>query len=442
MRTEKGNCWELGGIGYLNQVDCTNFVKGCPDYTYLSDKVYKIPACLDLNFPERCFTEEPGCTVLKNSTNALVTNQNSADTSLHLGLVALITSVLTAVILLLVRFGTKRLRRRNQNGNGTSKTIDKDQTGDIVSDPNEPLLKPEGNKGNTKPAFKRSQSVDARERDTNPVNVEGHISHLYLSKTGDIWASNDRGKVGFIDPSGNDKRSIETCSTYTGHFTLATVDDEKGEHIYWVHNEKKIVKRDDNSKHETPTGNWAPISIFFSAEEKLFYVGIVKDDDAKITRYSTKWTEKDDIHKYKSGESIFRYPAYLVKNTNGDLCVSDNNKRVIVVNKNNEFLFMYSGHDHNGFTPYGISTDSKGCILIVDSSSSSIHIINQKGDFQRYIKMSEHLREPRGLCIDESGKCCVGTYGTILVYKYTSDDTQTTTTATTESENENSKITK
>uniref|UniRef100_A0A8W8INJ1 Uncharacterized protein n=1 Tax=Magallana gigas TaxID=29159 RepID=A0A8W8INJ1_MAGGI len=41
MKTEKGNCWELGGIGYLNQVDCTNFVKGCPDYTYLSEQVYK-----------------------------------------------------------------------------------------------------------------------------------------------------------------------------------------------------------------------------------------------------------------------------------------------------------------------------------------------------------------------------------------------------------------
>nr|XP_034329647.1 uncharacterized protein LOC117690230 isoform X1 [Crassostrea gigas] len=427
MKTEKGNCWELGGIGYLNQVDCTNFVKGCPDYTYLSEQVYKIPACLDLNFSERCFTEEPGCTVLKNSTNALVTNQNSADTSLHLGLVALITSVLTAVILLLVVLGIKRLRSKSGRG-------------DIGSEPNEHLLNLEENKGNTNPTLK-SQPVNVPERDIIPVNVKGHISHLYLSKTGDIWASNDRGKVGRIDPSGYDKRSIETFSTYSAHFTLATVDDEEGEHIYWVHNEKKFVKRDDKIYHETPTGNWAPISIFFSAEEKLFYVGIVKDDDAKITRYCTKWTEKDDIHKYKAGESIFRYPAYLVKNTNGDLCVSDNNKRVVVVDKNNKFRFIYPEHDHNGFAPYGISTDSKGCILIVDSSSSSIHIINQKGDFQRYIKMSEQLREPRGLCIDESGKCCVGTYGTIFVYKYTSDDTQTTTTATTESENENSKIT-
>lgn len=296
-----------------------------------------------------------------------------------------------------------------------------------------------GNKGNTTPTLK-SQSVNVPERDIIPVNVKGHISHLYLSKTGDIWASNDRGKVGRIDPSGKDKSSIETCSTYTGHFTLATVDDEKGEHIYWVHNEEKVVKRDDKIEHETHTGKWEPISIIYSAEDKLFHVGIVKNNDAKITRYNTNWTEKDDIHRYeaegKESKNLFRYPAYLVKNTNGDLCVSDDNTRVIVVNKNNEVRFKYKGSDQKGFTPYGISTDSKGCILIVDSSSSSIHIINQDGKFQRSIKMSKRLREPRGLCIDESGesgKCYVGFYGTILVYNYTSDDTQTTT-ATTESE--------
>uniref|UniRef100_A0A8W8IM44 Uncharacterized protein n=1 Tax=Magallana gigas TaxID=29159 RepID=A0A8W8IM44_MAGGI len=141
MKTEKGNCWELGGIGYLNQVDCTNFVKGCPDYTYLSEQVYKR---------------------------------------------------------------------------------------DIGSEPNEHLLNLEENKGNTNPTLK-SQPVNVPERDIIPVNVKGHISHLYLSKTGDIWASNDR----------------------------------------------------------------------------------------------------------------------------------DNNKRVVVVDKNNKFRFIYPEHDHNGFAPYGISTDKQ-----------------------------------------------------------------------------------
>lgn len=292
------------------------------------------------------------------------------------------------------------------------------------------------NERKTKTTLK-SQPVDIRERDMIPV-VKGHISHLYLSKTGDIWASNDRGKVGRIDPSGSDEGSIDTCPTYTGYFTLATVDDEKGEHIYWVHNEKKVVKRADKIEHEIHISKWAPISIIFSAEDKFFYVGVVKNNDAKIIRYDTNWTEKDDIHRYNAegneSKIIFQYPAYLVKNTNGDLCVSDDNKRVVFVDKNNKFRFNYTGSDQNGFTPYGISSDRWGCILVVDASTNCVHIINQEGVCQHYIRMSEHLNGSRGLCIDKSGKCWVGSYGTISVYNYTSDDKQTTTTATTESE--------
>lgn len=286
------------------------------------------------------------------------------------------------------------------------------------------------NKQPRRPPFERGQSCVASEQDIKPLNVKGHISHLYVSTTGDIWASNDRGKVGLIDTSGNNERSIETCSTYSGHFTIATVDKE--EHIYWVHNEKKFVKRDDKETYEINTGKWAPISILFSAEEMLFYVGIVKDNDAKITRYNTDWTKKDDIHRYKAEKeetrNLFRYPAYLVKNINDDLCVSDNIKRVIVVDNNNKFRFKYTGPDQNGFAPYGICTDSKGCILIVDSSSMCIHIINQEGILQHKIIMSKHLKEPRGLCMDKNGNCYVGTYGTIWVY-----NTPGTTTAKTES---------
>lgn len=278
------------------------------------------------------------------------------------------------------------------------------------------------NKNPTRPPFKRSQSLVVCDQDIKPLNLKGHISHLYMSTTGDIWASNDRGTVGLIDRSGNNKRSIETCSTYSGHFAPVTVDDKK-EHIYWVHNEKKFVKRDDKNESETGTYKWIPISIIFSAEEILFYVGKVKDNDAKITRYNKDWDKQDDIHKHicienGKNENLFQYPAYLAKNINGDLCVSDNNQCVIVVN-DKKLRFKYTGFDQDGFTPYGICTDSEGQILVVDSSSRSIHIITQEGKFERKIKMLDYLREPRGLCIDKSGNCYVGSFGTILVYKYT-----------------------
>lgn len=269
----------------------------------------------------------------------------------------------------------------------------------------------------------KPKEVAEADHDIKPHNMRGHISHLQWSKTEDIWASNDRGTLGLFDSSGNKKRSIATCSTSSGHFTLATVDKER-EHIYWVHNEEMFVKRDDKSENETKTGKWEPISIFFSDKEKLFYVGKVIDIDAKISIYKMNW-KKDDIHRNEAeNRNFFQYPAYLVKNINGDLCVSDNNRRVIVVDNNKKLRFKYKGFHQNGFTPYGICTDSGGHILIVDSSSRCIHIIDKDGKFIHGINMSLHLREPRGLCIDNRGKCYVGTFGSIYVYNFSSDDTQ------------------
>lgn len=276
----------------------------------------------------------------------------------------------------------------------------------------------------------KPKEVAEPDHDIKPHYMRGHISHLQWSKTEDIWASNDRGRLGLFDSSGNNKKWIETCSTSSGHFTLATVDKE-GEHIYWGHNEKMFVKRDGKTKYEIETGKCEPISIFFSDKEKLFYVGKVIDIDAKISIYNMNWKKEDDIHRNEAeNRNFFQYPAYLVKNINGDLCVSDNNRRVIVVDNNKKLRFKYKGFDNNGFTPYGICTDGGGHILIVDSSSRCIHIVNREGTFIRGIKMSAHLREPRGLCIDNRGKCYVGTYGAIFVYNFSSDDTQTTTAIT------------
>lgn len=272
--------------------------------------------------------------------------------------------------------------------------------------------------------------------DIKPQDIKGHISHLHWSNTGDIWASNDRGKLGLVDSNGISKRSIETCPTYSGHFALATVDSK--EQIYWVHNEKGFIERDCENENETQTGNnsskrkdigrWQLTSIFFSDEENLLYVGKAIDNDAKITRYKMDLEKKDDIHRNSAdNKKFFRYPAYLVTNSIGDLCVSDNNNRVIVVNKKKELRFEYIGDGQNGFTPYGICADSKGRILVVDSSSRCIHVINNEGQLICRNKVAEHLKEPRGLCIDNIGNCYIGAYGSILVYNFLSDDTESTT---------------
>lgn len=134
-------------------------------------------------------------------------------------------------------------------------------------------------------------------------------------------------------------------------------------------------------------------------------------NDAKITRYNNYMVKENDIHYIrkhgKSGEKInFWYPAYLVTNINGDLCVSDYHECVIVVGNDKKIRFTYTGSGQREFSPYGICTHSRGHILIVDSSSKCIHILteegtcNQKKVWFQIPKRSLHRQQWTLLCRD------------------------------------------
>lgn len=186
---------------------------------------------------------------------------------------------------------------------------------------------------------------------------------------------------------------IKTCPTYSGHFALATIDNE--EDIYWVHNEEKNIRTASKDEPVAQTGDWEPISIFYSTNEQMFYVGKVMQNDAKITRYNNYMVKQMIFIIFVNTEKVekkinFRYPAYLVTNINGDLCVSDYHECVIVVGNDKKIRFTYTGSGQRGFSPYGICTDSRGHILIVDSSSKCIHILTEEGTCNHKINISDN----------------------------------------------------
>lgn len=271
---------------------------------------------------------------------------------------------------------------------------------------------------NLKPVLRRAVSV---QESITPTDLNGPISHLYCCSKKYIWASNNRGKLGKFDHSGNNCVStlVQTCSTQYGHFTIATVSENK--HIIFSVdiNEKKIVKKvvpgeTDFEVLSKDTGLWEPISIYFSDKTKKIYLGKLMHSGAKITRYKY---DEEDFEKIDDILDYYLYPAYLAENTNGDICVSDNNRCVIVVDQDRKLRFKYTGLEHSGFTPYGICTDKSGQILILDSYSVCIHVLDQNGMFQHTIMLSKDLRQPRGLCIDDDGHFYVGTYSLISKYK-------------------------
>ncbi|XP_062597769.1 uncharacterized protein LOC134259189 [Saccostrea cucullata] len=140
-------------------------------------------------------------------------------------------------------------------------------------------------------------------------------------------------------------------------------------------------------------------------------VNIVKNDEIEEVIRLQNW-EPNGACSTSSGKPIFSpYLCYITENRNLDICVSDNGaKAVVVFNSAGKLIFRYTGHTSAAsFNPQGITTDSQSHILIADISSHWVHIIDQNGQFLRYIECG--LSWPWGLCTDTNDNLFVAQRG-------------------------------
>lgn len=241
---------------------------------------------------------------------------------------------------------------------------------------------------------------------------------------GRLWVSDKEGNLVLLDRHRH--QALSTPSTETGGWEwhgFHTVT-ENGDLIYidrsTTNNIIKKRTQNDIITTFTTTGDWVPISIHSSRSNGDVLVGMVKNNEARVTRYTSDGEENHITLERGS------YPHYITENDMNNVYISDFRlNTLVVVNTSGEHIFSYTFEE--GIKPYGLFAYRTNAIFVCCVPR------NPNGNLPPLLKLLTHhntiettplypiqqdLQSPSALCWTANNELYVGESNTNIIKIY------------------------
>ncbi|XP_071167791.1 protein wech-like [Mytilus edulis] len=202
--------------------------------------------------------------------------------------------------------------------------------------------------------------------------------------------------------------------------------NKDGEILFIEHHDNKIQMLSPVGEVKTVLDTSPMISVAIHVnKENEVAVGIreqgppfpVKDFSVRqVIIFDSNYKRKVTLEFDKKRIKLFSYALRIRTDSRNVVYVidrfdNDNNGRIVAVHRNGRLKFTFDGQTYlETFKPQGITITPSDNIVVSDSGSNALHVLNSNGDLLalQLVKNDLEIQSPLSLCFDAEGYLLIG----------------------------------